>query len=153
MTTALRSILARCSGVIGMAALILPADAFAGKRRPKSNATPFGIIGAADMSRSGMQGAGCAWMDGLGRSIRFVSSEDRALVKVDGAARILHPAPDAPDAFPFTYDRWVGDGIMVTVVRYGRTTGRGESTMTPAILNVVLSDRSFRSTGLLDCGT
>lgn len=153
MMTALCAIIARCSGVLGLAALISPADAIVGTGRPTSNATPFGIIDDADMNHGNMRGAGCAWVDRPGGSIRFVSSEDRALVKVKGAVRVLHPARGAPDAFPFTFDDWVGDGMTVTVIRYGQARARGESTVRPAVLKGALGDRSFRSSGLLDCGT
>ncbi|MEJ8630201.1 hypothetical protein P0F65_10790 [Sphingomonas sp. I4] len=46
------------------------------------------------------------------------------MVRLGSGIVQLRPAANAGDLFPFTHDRWVGDGITVTVTPTAHQGGR-----------------------------
>lgn len=56
-------------------------------------------------------GTGCSWTLAKDRRMRFAAAEDRAVVLLANGVVRLRPAPGAGDLFPFSHDRWVGDGV------------------------------------------
>ncbi|PTQ63015.1 hypothetical protein C8J45_1071 [Sphingomonas sp. PP-CE-3G-477] len=134
--------------------LLLSAWLLSGNGRTGVKETPaitnFGTIRPADLDRAWMRGAGCAWMDRKGGPIRFVAIDDQAMVKMGGQLRMLGPAADGSAMFPFTHDRWVGDGIAIAVVRHGSVEGRGESSIQAASLIATVAGRASRVKGVAD---
>lgn len=139
-------------GLLLLGAWLLSGDDRAGAKETPA-ITNFGTIRPADLDRTRMRGAGCAWMDRKGGPIRFVAIDDQAMVKMGGQLRMLGPAADASAMFPFTHDRWVGDGIGIAVVQHGSVKGHGESSIQAAFLIATVAGRALRVTGVIDCGT
>lgn len=121
-------------------------------RRPVTH-VPLEALVPADLDRARMRGTGCTWSDRNGGRMRLVASDDRAMVKLGGRLLMLRPAPDAAEMFPFTHDRWIGEGVAIAITAHGAPLGGGGASVRAALLDVKVAGRASKARGLLDCGT
>ncbi len=99
-------------------------------------------------------GTGCSWSLVVDRRIRFVAADDLAVVRLPSGVVSLRPAADAHDLFPFTHDRWTGDGVAVSVASVGPATRKGSETLEQAAdLEVDVGGRLRKRRGLMVCGS
>ncbi len=127
---------------------------------PKAGATPpFEHMSRKDGDAHGVQGAGCVWSDrkdkGHPRDATWLMgmADDRAVVKRNGRYVLLKPMPGAKDMGPFTFDRWMSDGITIAVRKHGRATRAGTASDQPAKLTVTEAGRTTTYAGRVNCGT
>ena len=86
--------------------------------------------------------------------MRFATADDRAVVRLASGVVRLRPAARAGDLFPFTYDRWMGEGVAVKVRPVGASTRKGsEAFENSALVEVTVGARSLAIQGRLDCGS
>jgi hypothetical protein len=108
----------------------------------------------AMVMKAGAAGTGCSWSLAKDKRMRFAAADHRAVVRLASGIVRLRPAAGAGDLFPFTHDRWVGDGVTVTVTPIGRSTWRGtEVNDGAADLEVRTGGRRWSTRGRLHCGS
>jgi hypothetical protein len=99
-------------------------------------------------------GTGCSWSLAEDRRIRFGAADDHAVVRLPSRVVSLRPAAGAHDLFPFTHDRWSGDGVAVGVAPVGPATRKGsEALEVAADLEVNVGGRIWKRRGLMVCGS
>lgn len=99
-------------------------------------------------------GTGCTWVGGRDLTVRLAMKEDRGAVKRRGRVVRLRPAPQASEAFPYTYHRWQGGGMDIQIKNNGKVVGRGEEHVeTIASLTLREGARSRSWQGRLSCGS
>lgn len=99
-------------------------------------------------------GTGCTWLGGRGFTRRVAMKEDRGAVKRNGRIVALRPAADAREMFPYTYHRWIGGGMDVSIENSRKEIGRGpEHVKTVATLTLTENGRSRSWLGRLSCGS
>lgn len=105
------------------------------------------------VAEAGAAGTGCSFLVDR-RTIVFAAADDRAIVRLPSGIVAMHPDAGAADLFPFTYDRWTGGGLSVTVRATGRAVRRGgESVRRTAVLEISSGAVARSRRGLLDCGS
>jgi hypothetical protein len=57
------------------------------------------------------------------------AADDYAVIRLSSGARLLSLAADARDLFPFTHDRWTGDGIVIKTIAAGPAVRNGSETL------------------------
>lgn len=86
--------------------------------------------------------------------MRFAAADDRAVIRLAAGIVRLRPAAGAGDLFPFTYDRWTGDGVTVTVKPVGPSTWKGtEVNEGAAYIEVHTPGHRWAARGRLNCGS
>lgn len=132
-------------------ACCLPAAA--GARQP-SVLQPLLPLSRAMVARAGAAGTGCSWLLPDDRHTRFAAADDRAIVRLATGVVRLRPRAGAGDLFPSTYDRWVGNGIAVTVLPVGAASQKGsEAWEGAATIEVTVGARTRVIRGRLNCGS
>lgn len=108
----------------------------------------------AQIDKAGASGTGCSWSFGRNGPIRFAAADGHAVIRLSSGLVRLHPAADARDMFPFTHDRWSGEGIDVAVVIAASGTKEGsEAIGSPADLKVTIRGRTTSRRGRMICGS
>ncbi len=158
MNTAMISLLAPVAALPLVAASPTMATTPGGRPRNGAYATvpvlPLRPLSTAMVTEAGAAGTGCSWSLAKDRRMRFAAADDRAVVRLASGIVRLRPAAGAGDLFPFTHDRWVGDGITLTVMPIGRSTWRGtEVNEGAADIEVHAGDRRWIARGRLSCGS
>lgn len=106
-----------------------------------------------EASESQAAGIGCSWSLPRERGMRFAAADDHAVVKLGGRLTRLRPRDGAKDAFPFTYDEWVGEGVSVTIARSSMRRDRGSGLLTGAAALRLARDGRIRVlAGRIECG-
>lgn len=119
-----------------------------------ASVAPLRPLSMAMVMTAGAAGTGCSWSLAKDRRMRFAAADDRAVVRLASGIVRLRPAAGAGDLFPFTHDRWVGDGITLTVMPIGRSTWRGtEVNEGAADIEVRNGGRRWIARGRLTCGS
>ena len=86
--------------------------------------------------------------------MRFAAADDRAVIRLASGIVRLRPATGAGDLFPFTHDRWVGDGVTVTVTPNGPSRWKGtEVNEGEADIDVRAGGHRWAARGRLGCGS
>lgn len=133
---------------ISQAAIMSPGAADA-KRAAGALPLSFAQIRAAKAI-----GTGCSWSLAKDRRIRFAAADDHAVVRLPSGVVALRPAADAHDLFPFTHDRWSGNGVAVSVASVGPATRKGSETLEQAAdLGVSVGATIWKRRGLMVCGS
>ena len=116
-------------------------------------------VGLLPMSReqvraAGAAGTGCSFLADSGQLVIFAASDDRAVVRTRGGVIELRPAHGARDMFPFTFDRWTGGGLSLSVLAMGKAVRRGvEALERPAVVSVRMRGVKVDHRGRLSCGS
>ncbi len=158
MITAVVSLLAPVAALSLMAAAPTLANMPVGVTRNGVGATasvsPLRPLSMPMVMKAGAAGIGCSWSLANDRRMRFAAADNHAVVRLASGIVQLRPAAGAGDLFPFTYDRWVGDSITVTVTPIGRSTWRGtEVNEGAADIEVRNGGRRWIARGRLTCGS
>ncbi|MHA0328686.1 hypothetical protein [Sphingomonas melonis] len=115
---------------------------------------PLRPLSMAMVMKAGAAGTGCSWSLAKDRRMRFAAADDHAVVRLASGIVQLRPAAGAGDLFPFTHDRWVGDGITVTVTPNGPSRWKGtEVNEGAADIEVRNRGRRWIARGRLTCGS
>lgn len=115
---------------------------------------PLRPLSMAMVMKAGAAGTGCSWSLVEDMRMRFAAADDRAVVRLASGIVQLRPAAGAGDLFPFTYDRWVGDGVTVTVTPNGPSRWKGtEVNEGAADIEVRNGGRRWIARGRLTCGS
>ncbi len=115
---------------------------------------PLQTMTMDEIMKARAAGTGCAWSSGSGRTVRVAMKKDRGAVKRDGRIIALRPAADAKEAFPYTYHRWTGGGMLISIRDSGRRIEQGyEHVETVAKLTLTENGRSRSWRGRLSCGS
>lgn len=111
-------------------------------------------LSSAQIRAAKATGTGCSWSLAKDRRIRFAAADDHAVVRLPSGVVALRPAADAHDLFPFTHDRWSGDGVTVSVASVGPATRKGSETLEQAAdLEVSVGATIWKRRGLMVCGS
>ncbi|HXH14757.1 MAG TPA: hypothetical protein VNJ10_01340 [Sphingomonas sp.] len=111
-------------------------------------------LSSAQIRGAKATGTGCSWSLAKDRGIRFAAADDHAVVRLPSGVVALRPAADARDLFPFTHDRWSGDGVAVRVAPVGPATRKGSETLEQvADLEVAVGGSLRKRRGLMVCGS
>lgn len=146
----------RTKSIVGAALLSASAMVNGGSakaNRDRSIVEGPGRLSPVDITRHHMRGSGCAFITSPKGAIRFVASGERALISLGGRYLALRPALNAPETFPFTFDRWVQDDFTVSIVRTPASIAQGNSIRQRARMIVAGRRFSWRKMGVLACGT
>lgn len=107
-----------------------------------------------EVVRAHAAGTGCTWLGGKGFARRVAMKEDRAVVKRGGRVISLQPAVGAKEVFPYTYHRWTGGGIDISIEDSGKRVGQGyEHVETVATLTLTENGNTRSWLGRLNCGS
>ena len=99
-------------------------------------------------------GTGCSWSMEKESLVRFAAADDHAVIRLATGVRLLRPAADARDLFPFTFDGWTGEGATVKVISAGSATQSGtEALRKPADLVIAEGGTRTSLRGRLTCGS
>ncbi|WP_294200180.1 hypothetical protein [uncultured Sphingomonas sp.] len=75
-------------------------------------------------------------------------------MKRNGRIVAMRPAASAEEVFPYTYNRWTGGGMDVSIENSGKEIGRGpQHVETVATLTLTENGRSRSWQGRLSCGS
>lgn len=111
-------------------------------------------LSSAQIGAAKATGTGCSWSLAQDRRIRFAAADDHAVVRLTSGVVALRPAADAHDLFPFTHDRWSGDGVIVIAASVGPATRKGSETIEQAAdLEVSVGATMWKARGLMVCGS
>jgi hypothetical protein len=111
-------------------------------------------LSSAQIRAAKATGTGCSWSLAEDRRIRFAAADDHAVIRLPSGVVALRPAADARDLFPFTHDRWSGDGVAVSIASVGPATRKGSETLEQAAdLEMNVSGRIWKRRGLMVCGS
>lgn len=139
-------------GLTVLGTVTLPAAAEMCHRQPR--ALPLEIMTFDEVVRAHAAGTGCTWLGGKGFTRRVAMKEDRGVVKRGGRIIALQPAAGAKEVFPYTYHRWTGGGMGISIEDSGKRVGRGyEHVETVATLTLTESGRTRSWRGRLNCGS
>lgn len=120
---------------------------------PPATSLPLEMLTRTDAAQAGVVGTGCTWRMVPDRMGRLAMTDDRAAVRRDGRVIAMKPAPGAKPLF-LTYDRWVGEGMLIAVRDTGRVVRRGyEFSETAAWIDLTAGDRTTSLPGRLNCGS
>ncbi|APX65989.1 hypothetical protein V3I01_06240 [Sphingomonas sp. gentR] len=115
---------------------------------------PLQPLSMAMVMKAGAAGSGCSWSLAKDRRMRFAAADDRAVIRLADDIVRLRPAAGAGDLFPFTYDRWTGDGVTLTVKPVGPSTWKGtEVNEGAAYIDVHIGGHRWAARGRLNCGS
>lgn len=108
----------------------------------------------AMVMKAGAAGTGCSWSLAKDRRMRFAAADDRAVIRLPSGIVRLRPAIGAGDLFPFTHDRWFGDGVTVMVTPIGPSSWKGtEVNEGEADIEVRAGGHRWAARGRLGCGS
>lgn len=145
-------LIAVLSGLVALGSVTAPVAAGVDKQR--SSALPLETMTFDEVVSARAAGTGCTWLGGSGFTRRMSMKEDRGAVKRNGRIIALHPAAGAEEVFPYTFHRWSGGGMNVSIENSGREVRRGpEHVETIATLTLIESGRSRSWPGRLSCGS
>ncbi|MFH8651971.1 hypothetical protein ACH37Y_04550 [Sphingomonas paucimobilis] len=158
MTTAMPSLLASVAAlslvVASPTVAASPAGVARNDVRAAVSASPLRPLSMAMVMKAGAAGTGCSWSLAKDRRMRFAAADDRAVIRLAAGIVRLRPAAGAGDLFPFTYDRWTGDGVTVTVKPVGPSTWKGtEVNEGAAYIEVHTPGHRWAARGRLNCGS
>ena len=140
------------AALLTIASVASPASARVDARR--TSAIPLETMTLRDVMAARTAGTGCAWLGGRGFTRRVAMKEDRGAVKRNGRIVAMRPAASAEEVFPYTYHRWTGGGMDVSIENSGKEIGRGpEHVETVATLTLTENGRSRSWQGRLSCGS
>ncbi|WP_230483825.1 hypothetical protein [Sphingomonas sp. Leaf21] len=140
--------------VLTMASACLPMAVDARQATSTASSLSLEPMSHADAEQGGAAGTGCSWSLAKDRRMRFAAADDRAVVRLASGIVRLRPADPAGDLFPFTYDRWAGDGVTVTVTPIGPSRWKGtEVNEGAADIEVRNGGRRWIARGRLTCGS
>lgn len=115
---------------------------------------PLRPLSMAMVMKAGAAGTGCSWSLAKDRRMRFATADDRAVIRLPSGIVRLRPAIGAGDLFPFTHDRWFGDGVTVTVTPIGPSSWKGtEVNEGEADIEVRAGGHRWAARGRLGCGS
>lgn len=115
---------------------------------------PLRPLSMAMVMKAGAAGTGCSWSLMKDGRTRFAAADDHAVVRLATRVVRMRPTAGAGDLFPFTHDRWTGDGVTVMVTPIGRSTWKGtEVTLGAADLQVRIGSYRWVGRGRLNCGS
>lgn len=119
----------------------------------RSGAIPPESMTIDEVVRADATGTYCTWLGSSGSTRMVAMKEDRGVVKRGGKIIALRPAAGSKEMFPYTYRRWTGDGMAITIDDRGKEIGRGpEQVETVATLRLADNGRSQSWRGRLHCG-
>lgn len=158
MNTAMLSLLASVAALSLVVASPTMADTPSGIAwndvRASAPVLPLRPLSMAIVMKAGAAGTGCSWSLEKDGRMRFAAADDRAVVRLAAGIVRLRPAAGADDLFPFTYDRWTGDDITVTVKPGGPSTWKGtEVNEGAAYIEVHTAGHRWAARGRLNCGS
>lgn len=111
-------------------------------------------LSSAQITAAEATGTACSWSLAEDRRIRFAAADDHAVVRLPSGVVVLRPASDAHDLFPFTHDRWSGEGVAARVASVGPATRKGSETLEQAAdLEVSVGGKIWKRRGLMVCGS
>jgi len=120
----------------------------------RTSAIPLETMTFEEVASAQAAGTGCTWLGGMASTRRIVMQKEREAVKRNGGIVVLRPAAGAREVFPYTYHRWTGGGMEVSIENSGREVGRGsEHVETVATLTLTENGRSRSWRGRLSCGS
>jgi hypothetical protein len=158
MNTAMVSLLTPIAALSLVAASPTMATTPAGVARNAFRATvpvsPLRPLSMAKVMKAGAAGTGCSWSLEKNGRMRFAAADDRAVIRLAAGIVRLRPAAGAGDLFPFTYDRWTGDGVTLTVKPVSPSTWKGtEVNEGAADIEVHTAGHRWAARGRLNCGS
>jgi hypothetical protein len=140
--------------VLMMASACLPMAVDARQATSTASSLPLEPMSHADAEQGGAAGTGCSWSLTTDKRMRFAAADDRAVIRLASGILRLRPADRAGDLFPFTYDRWAGDGVTETVTPNGPSRWKGtEVNEGAADIEVGNGGRRWIARGRLTCGS
>ena len=105
-----------------------------------------------EASSAGATGTGCTWSGGKGSAHRLFMADDRAVVKLAGRTLKLRPTKGAVEVFPFTYHRWTGEGLRISVRDTTKIVKRGKNYVETVVwLNLYQDSKLQTRLGELKC--
>lgn len=158
MITAAVSLLAPVAALSLLATAPTLANMSVGVPRKGVGATepvaPLRPLSMAMVMKAGAAGTGCSWSLAKDRRMRFAAADDRAVIRLASGIVQLRPAATAGNLFPFTHDRWAGDGVTVTVTPIGPSRWKGTEVNEGAgDIEVRNGGRRWIARGRLTCGS
>lgn len=133
------------------AALLLTASA-AGSASTRP--LPLAALTPAEVRAAGADGTGCSWMARKGGPVLLAMAGDKAVARSGYGPVALSPDARARDLFPFTFDRWRRDDLVIIVRKLGAARRRGTETLaTRTDLEVIQGVRRTVVHGWLECGS
>lgn len=140
--------------VLTMASACLPVAVDARQATSTASSLSLEHMSHADAEQGGAAGTGCSWSLATDKRTRFAAADDRAVIRLASGIVRLWPADRAGGLFPFTYDRWAGDGVTVTVTPNGPPRWKGtEVNEGGADIEVRNGGRRWIARGRLTCGS
>jgi len=115
-----------------IATLLLLAPAYAtGATRtsPRGMSDTLMVLTHQQVRKAGAAGTGCSRSLPGDRRTRFAAADDHAVIRVAKGIVSLRPTAGAHELFPFTYDSWKGEGIVLTVRPDGAASRKGGEAM------------------------
>lgn len=119
-----------------------------------ASVAPLRPLSMPMVMKAGAAGTGCSWSLATDRRMRFAAADDRAVIRLASGIVQLRPAATAGNLFPFTHDRWAGDGVTVTVMPISPSRWKStEVNEGAADIEVRNGGRRWIARGRLSCGS
>lgn len=143
------------SAVMAALLLLTPGHAFGATRTARSGTSDvLRVLTHEQVRKAGAAGTGCSWSLANDHRTRFAAADDHAVVRVAKGIVALRPAIGAHDLFPFTYDRWKGEGIVLRVLPHGTASRNGSETLEQsAAIEIRMGGMRRIERGRLICGS
>ncbi len=138
--------------LVGAAATSIQGSA--SRRTSLDGSLPLQTISFDESQSVGTVGTGCTWLGGTNRTRRVSMADDRAAVKLAGRVLTLQPAKGALEVFPFTYLRWTGPELELSIRDTKQVVKKGgEYVETVAWLDLYEKGGKRTWRGRLNCGS